>query len=313
MNKSLFLRTPENKLRVFQKPRLIMYSDGKEVESWTNTQPLYFYPFSWLDYLGRENIRDIHIQDCSPELAEGEIKSLDAGKVHFENTNERLISFAKERGHKVSVICNLEELLPEQIKGLLISDFVRIRINKSNSNLHFLSNLPNENVLSCIKAYIGEDCNYQNLASQAREIGFDFFHITKRLQNGFNNPQISKEEKEEISRLQELETENFRVVIPSSLEKKFAKKFEITPGLGNVSSCDFSRYRLVLKENRYYPCYTQKILAQPGFTKEDIKGHNRNCLDCACIYENDMLHNIETKMKRYKNTSFALEYIEDGK
>ncbi|MDO8467836.1 MAG: hypothetical protein Q7S56_02730 [Nanoarchaeota archaeon] len=313
MNRKLFFKTPEDKLRVFQKPRLIMFSEGSEVESWANTQPLYFYPFSWLDYLGKEGIRELYIQDVSLGLAEKEINALEGGKVHFEHPNELLIKLAKERGHKVSVICNIEDLLPEQIEGLSISDFVRIRVNKNCDNLCSLSGLPNEHVLSCIKAYVGEGCNYGALALQAREIGFDFFHIAKRLENGHDLLQLSEEEKQKIRDLQKLETEQFRVVIPSSLEERFAKRFVITPSLGNVSSCDFSKYRLVLNGDNLYPCYTEHILALQGFRKEDTVKNPNHCLDCACIYENDMLHDIKTTMRRYKNPSFALKYIENGK
>jgi hypothetical protein len=313
MNRKFFFKTPEDKLRVFQKPRLIMFSEGSEVESWANTQPLYFYPFSWLDYLGKEGIRELYIQDVSLGLAEKEINALEGGKVHFEQPNERLIKLAKERGHKVSVICNIEDLLPKQLEGLSVSDFVRIRVNKNCDNLRSLSGLPNEHVLSCIKAYVGEGCNYEALALQARKIGFDFFHIAKRLENEHDLLQLSEKEKQKIRDLQELETKQFKVVIPSSLEERFARRFVITPRLGNVPSCDFSEYRRVLKGNSYYPCYTQQILAEPGFTSEDKDKNPGNCLDCACIYENDMLHDIKTTMRRYKNPSFALEYIENGK
>lgn len=313
MNKKLFFKTPEDKLRVFQKSRLIMFSEGREVESWDNTQPLYFYPFTWLDYLGKEGIRELYIQESSSEMAEKEIRSLDNGKVHFEQPNERLIKFAKERGHKVSVICNVEDLLPGQIEGLSVSDFVRIRINNPSSDLRLLGGLPKEPILSCIKLYVGDGRDYRNIALQTRDMGFDFLHVAKRLMTNQKNPRISEEEKEKIRDLQELETVQFRIVIPSSLEKRFASRFLITTGLGNVSSCDFSRYRLVLKGDNPYPCYTQKILAQSGFTRGWIENNPGNCLDCACIYENDMLHDIKTKMRRYKNPSFALEYIENGK
>jgi len=290
-----------------------MFSEGSEVESWANTQPLYFYPFSWLDYLGKEGIRELYIQDVSLGLAEKKINALESGKVHFEQPDERLIKLAKERGHKVSVICNIEDLLPEHIERLSVSDFVRIRVNKNCDNLRSLFGLPNEHVLSCIKAYAGEGCNYWALALQAREIGFDFFHIAKRLENGQDLLQLSEEEKQEIGDLQKLETEQFRVVIPSSLEERFAKRFLITSELGNVSSCDFSKYRLVLNGDNLYPCYTRHILALQGFRKGDTVKNPNHCLDCACIYENDMLHDIKTTMGRYKNPSFALEYTENGK
>ncbi len=252
-------------------------------------------------------------QDVFSGLAEKEINALKRGKVHFEQSNEQLTKLAKERGHKVSAICNIEDLLPEQIEGLSVSDFVRIRVNNPSSDLRSLEGLPRDSLLSCIKLYVGDGCNYGDIALQAREIGFDFLHVAKRLENGQDLLQLSEEEKQKIMDLQELETEQFRAVIPSSLEERFARRFVITRVLGNVSSCDFSKYRLVLKGNSYYPCYTQQILTQSGFTRKGIERNSGNCLDCACIYENDMLQDIKTKMRRYKNTSFALEYIENGK
>jgi hypothetical protein len=313
MSRALFFKTPEDKLMVFQKPRLIMFSEGFEVESWANTQSLYFYPFSWLDYLSKEGIRELYLYDASLELAEKEIKTLEDGKVHFEQPNVQLIKLAKERGHKVSVICNIEELLPEQIRGLAISDFVRVRVNSPSSDLEVLRSLPRDSLLSCVKVYVGDGCDYKDIALQAREMGFDFFHIAKRLENGHNLLQLSEEEKQKIRDLQKLETEQFRVVLPPSLEERFAKRFLITSELGNVSSCDFSEYRRVLRGTSYYPCYTQQVLAESGFISKDKDKNLRNCLDCACIYENDMLHDINIKMRRYKNPGFALEYIENGK
>jgi hypothetical protein len=313
MNRKLFFKTPEDKLRVFQKPRLVMFSEGREVESWANTQPLYFYPFSWLDYLGKEGIRELYIQDCSSELAEKEIRSLDGGKVHFETPNRGLIKLAKERGHRISVICNIEDLLPEQIEGLSVSDFIKIRVNKNNDNLYLLSGLPRDHILSCIKLYVGDGCDYRDIALQAQKMGFDFLHVAKRLATNRENPKVSEDERDKILKLHELESNQFRVITPSSLEKRFAKRFVITPSLGNVSSCDFSKYRLVLNGDNLYPCYTQHILALQGFRKEDIVKNSNHCLDCACIYENDMLYDIKTKMRRYKNPSFALKYIENGK
>jgi hypothetical protein len=309
MNKKLFFKTPEDKFRVFQKPRLIMFSDGSEVESWTNTQPLYFYPFSWLDYLGKKRIRELYLQDVSLEFAEKEINALESGKIHFEQLDERLIKLAKERGNKVSVICNIEDLLPEQIGGLVISDFVRVRVNGPLRDLEVLRGLPRDQLLSCVKVYVGDGCDYEDIALQAREIGFDFIHIAKRLEKGGDSLKLSEEEKQKIRNLQKLENKQFRVVIPSSLEARFAKRFLITPGWGNVSSCDFSEYRLVLRGNSYYPCYTQQVLTGSGLIHEGKNKNHGNCLDCACIYENDMLHDIKSKMRRYKNIRFALEYI----
>lgn len=312
-NKTLFFETPKDKLRVFQKPKLVMFSEGIEVENWANTQPLYFYPFSWLDFLGKKGVRELYIQDDSLKIAKKEIESLSPGKVHFEKLDGKLIKFAKEKGHKISVICNLEELSKKEINSLSYSDFVKIRVNEDCNNLYFLSNIPHEQILSCIKVYVGENCNYQNLALQSKKMGFDFFHVAKRLISGQENPRISYEEKKQIIKLKELETDRFKVIVPSSLEDKFAKRFVITPKEGNVSSCNFSKYRLVLNGKNFYPCYTQQILFNLGCEQKEIVKPPRSCLDCACIYENDMLSSIENKIESYKNPCFALEYIENGR
>lgn len=310
-NKTLFFETPKDKLRVFQKPKLVVLSEGTEVESWDNTQPLYFYPFSWLDFLEKKVVRELYIYDCLPSLAEKEIKHLDKGKVHFEKLDMRLMRIAKERGHKVSIICNLEELTQEQIEELSNLDFVKIRVSKDYGKLSLLSNLPNERVLSCIKTYLGEGCDYRNVTLQSKEMGFDFFHVAKRLVNGPENPKVSKEEKKRVMELLNLEARNFKVVIPSSLDEIFARRFLIAPQFSNTSSCHFSRYRIVLKGDVFYPCYTQRILAQEGFRKGELRNPTKDCLDCACIYENDMLFDIESKMEKYKKPYFALEYQDD--
>ena len=303
--KTLFFKTPKNKYRVFQKPRLVMLSEGKEVGSWENTQPLYFYPFSWLDFLNKAGTRELYVDDCSKSIAKKEIKSLKSGKVHFEKVDIELINFAKERGHKVSAICNLEDLSQEDIKTLSNADFVKIRV-KDYEKMSKLAGLPNKNVLSCIKAYIGDSCNYRNIALQSKEMGFDFFHVSKKLKCS-ENQKISKNEKEMISALKSLESNRFKIIIPSSLEERFAKKFSINADYGNTSLCLFSKYRLVLGKGGYYPCYTQKILHSSG-SKNKSADKPRLCSDCACIYENDMLADIESKMANHENTCFALEY-----
>jgi hypothetical protein len=310
-DRMLFFETPKDKWKVFQKPRLVMFSEGVEVECWENTQPLYFYPFSWLDYLGKKCVRELLIQDCLSEFAEKEMGLLDKGKVHFEKPDTYLMRVAKEKGHKISVICNLDDLTREQIRSLSDSDFVRIRIGKDYSKLSLLSDIPNEKLLFGIKTYIGEGCDYQNLAEQSKKMGFDFIHVAKRLACSSKNIIISNDEIKKIKELKEIETRTFKVVIPSSLDEVFARRFVITPKMGNTFNCDFSMYRIVLKGKGIYPCYTQNILSQEGVRKRELITAVKDCSDCACIYENDMLFNIKTKMEKFKRPYFALEYQDD--
>lgn len=308
-NNKLFFETPKDKLRVFQKPRLLMFSEGNEVQSWDNTQPLYFYPFSWLDYLNKTGIREVYVIDSSAVAVKDALDSLRSpGKVHFESPDIDLIKIAKDLGHRVSVICNLEELASAHIPILAETDSVKVRVARQK-DLALLSGLPNAGLLSCIKVYVGENCDYARLAVQARDMGFNLFHVAKRLVTD-ENSKLSEQEREVISKLMELESKDFKVITPSSLDEKFARRFLITPQFSNVTSCNFSKYRLVLNKDGYYPCYTKQILAHEGLKKGEV-GSPKNCLDCACIYENDMLSDIEDKMIKYKRPSFALEYQDD--
>lgn len=300
----LFFETPKDKWRVFQSPKLVMLSDKVRVKEWDNTQPLYFYPFSWLDYLNSDSIKELWIQDDSP-ISISEIKRLKDAKIHFELINEKLIRLSKENGHKVSVICNLEDLTLDTSKILSGCDFVRVRINEDFSNLPILSYLSDEKCLVGIKLYLGGSTDYNNVVSFSKKAGIDFVHISKRLSlNGKNFP-ASEEEIREINSLKSLQSKRFKIITPSSLEKIFAEKFCISSDFGNVKSCNFSRYRRVIKNNSFYPCYTQIILSSGSKV-------SANCSDCACIYENDMLSSIDSEREKYKNPSFALDYTQNG-
>jgi hypothetical protein len=307
-NKAIFFETPKDKWKAFQNPRLVMFSGEDEVGSWDNTQSLYFYPFSWLDYLNNAGLRELYVVDSSIDTIRNALSLLkSSGKVHFEHPNIDAIKMAKDLDHKVSLICNLEELTPFHMPVLSEADFIRVRVTKQR-DLTLLSGLPNEKLLSCIKVYVGEGCDYKNLAIQAKNLGFDFFYVAKRLVKD-ENKKLSEQERHTILGLIELDSRNFKVIIPSSLEEKFARKFVINPKFNNVTSCNFSKYRVVLNEKGYYPCYTKQMLAQEG--KKEELNNPKNCLDCACIYENDMLSNIETQMTKYKSPYFALEYQHD--
>ncbi|MEM4230873.1 MAG: hypothetical protein QXF25_03290 [Candidatus Pacearchaeota archaeon] len=185
----------------------------------------------------------------------------------------------------------------------LNSTLPRIVYKNYFPNINF--SLPNDllNVYSC-----------RLFEENPKIIGLDFIHITKYLLSTQENKKISENEKKEVLELKSLEDEKFRVILPSSLEEVFAPKFLIDPERGNVLTCNFSKYRLVLKDNLFYPCYTKIILSKEGTRKKNNVGKTFfNCSDCACIYENDMLANLESKIKKYKNPLFALDYKENGR
>lgn len=303
--------TPEDKWRAFQSPKLVMLSEKRNIiKKWDNTQPLYFYPFSWLDYLNGDGIKELYVIDSSMDAIERGLKLLKhIGKVHLETPNINAIKDARKKGHKISVICDFEELTSAHYSALSQTDFLKIRINEEY-NLERLSDIPNEKLLSCIKTYVGENINYSDMAIQAKDAGFDLFHVAKRLVKNNNNSKLSEGEKENIMDLKRFESKHFKVIIPSSLDRIYAEKFKIDSRFGNSRDCIFPKYRIVLHKEKLYPCYTKKVLNQDIFGKEDVlkQCERREYDDCACIYENDMLSDIEKEAKTFKNYKFALEY-----
>lgn len=310
----LLFETPKDKMRVFQSPSLVMISErGDVLRRWSNTQPLYFYPFSWLDYLNGKGVRELYVVNSSTASAKKVIGLLNKGKVHFESFDAEAVVAAKEAGHKVSVICDSEDLVSEHVPILARADFVRVRAGKGN-DLRKLSGLPSRNVLTCVKVYLGEGGDYLDLANQARDAGFDFIHVAKRLADG-RNKRLTVKERREVMKLKDFESDRLRIILPSSLEWVCAERFGIDSGFSNDRQCSFSDYRAVVSRDAFYPCYTRAVLARGRFARQTLEPetHKRECGDCACIYENDMLADIRRKRAKFKNIRFALEYVKNDR
>jgi hypothetical protein len=314
-NTQIFFETPQDKWKVFQSPELVMLSEKKEViRRWRDTQPFYFYPFSWLDYINREGIREVCVINSSAQAIDAGLRLLKTpGKVHFEYPDVDAINLAKNKGHKVSVICELKDLNLDHVSALSNTDFVKVRVNPKE-NLQKIVDLPNDSLLSCVKVYVGEDHNYGNLAAQAKDMSINVFQVAKRLVTD-NNISVQEREKESIRSLKQLESNRFKIVLPSSLDKVYAERFKINPIYGNNYDCLFAGHRAVLYNDKFYPCYTQVILDSNKFGTNSIDkviGRKADCLDCACIYENDMFLDIRRERGKNKSAKFALEYVKNG-
>ncbi|MBU2522995.1 MAG: hypothetical protein KKE23_01745 [Nanoarchaeota archaeon] len=309
-SKSLFFETPKEKSKVFEEPELVMIYDHNIVQTWNNTQPLYFYPFSWLDYLKFKGLREIQIIDCDETSTKKALEELKEGKVHFEGIDIKGIDYALAHNHKVSVLCNLEDIKLSHILTLSNVDFLKVRINEER-DLNKLRNVARTGMLSCVKAYAREGHDFVSLARKVSDVGFDVLHIAKRLEDNVN-PDMTYEEKASIIQASQLDLPNLKIKIPSSLDKAYAERFVMGKKFNNSQDCSFSEYRKVLYHGKDFPCYTRKILSSPA-EKGLVSRVKKACDDCACIYENDMLSKINEKRREFKRHKFALRYIQHGK
>lgn len=312
----LFDSTPREKMMVFEKPSLWLVSEDTVIHEWKNTQPLYFYPFSILDFLqSGPASHELRIIDSPERISMQAIRQFPGSKVHFEKIDSRLISYAQKLGCKVSLICNLEDINEENVKILHNLDFLIVRINSPDSGLSVLKGVPNKKLLLGIRAYISDsDNNFGKLAKKARSLGVDFIHVSKKL-IAQNQKAVPIKDIKKVNDLTRLQTESFKVILPRDTSTVFNEKFVISEVYGNSRSCAFSSHRLVLSKGKFYPCYTRSILRSGKFastTLESLRGisnqFGKNCTDCACIYENDIFDQISKVSHNIKRKKFFLGY-----
>lgn len=312
----LFSSTPKEKMMVFGKPSLWLVSGDRVIQEWKNTQPLYFYPFSVLDFLRSGPAhRELRIIDSAEQISMQVMRQFAGSKVHLEQINPHLISYAQELGCKVSLICNLEDINEENVEILRNLDFLIIRVNSPDSDLSVLKGMPNKKLLSGIRAYLSDSTNdFGTLAKKARSLGVDFIHISKRL-IARRQEAVPIEDIKTITDLARLQTKSFKVVLPRDTSTVFNEKFVISEVYGNSRSCAFSRHRIVLFKGEFYPCYTRSILDSGRFastTPESLRGisnqFGKTCTDCACIYENDLFDQISKVSRNIKRKKFFLGY-----
>ncbi len=310
----LFDRTPECKSRVFDKPKLFLVSGNEVAYCWDNTQPLYLFPLSLLDFLNaRQPPVELQVFNACSSQVISTIRKQRFSKIHFEKIDEPAIEHALLSGSKVSVLCSSTELVDADTSLLSHVNYLRVKTDCLDGKvLGKLQSLRNPSLLLGAKIYLSPGRDYFALANGLKSAGVDFVHVSKFLEAG-GNSYLSATEKSSISGLKELETSDFRVILPRDLTKLLNDRFEISPLFNNSRSCSSSRYRVVMHDGSFYPCYTLSVLESGRFAKAGLEQHfsgepGASCSDCACIYENDILHDLFCKLEGVKNHRFLLGY-----
>ncbi|MEM0143391.1 MAG: hypothetical protein QXL94_05515 [Candidatus Parvarchaeum sp.] len=311
----LFDTTPENKMFVFERPSLWLLSGNKVIKRWENTQPFYFYPFSVLDFLNGCGHRELRIIASGKRISKEAILNSNGSKVHFEMVDTELMDYALLHKCKVSAICDIEQISEFEHKILSRLDMLIVRVNSPENNLSALRGIPNKKLLSGIRVYLSEENNdFHKLAEQARSLGIDFIHVSKKLV-GVKQVHLNAKFADDVRKLKDLETKFFRVLLPTNLMNVYNEKFEISNRFGNSRSCAFSQYRVVLFQDRFYPCYTKSIINSGTFSFDSVEAMHNNaklfgktCSDCACIYENDLFEDIHRTSDGLKEKKFLLGY-----
>jgi hypothetical protein len=313
MASELFYETPSDKRKAFQNVRLLLLSKKDAVIVSDDAQPLYFYPFSILDFLKDSSIRELHICGTSQSSAIDAIQTMPPGKVHIEGLDRKMVETALERGHKVSLICDARDITEDTFKVASDVHYLRMKVDREGAKNPLLGRIPSAALLSGYKVYISPDTkDYAALISALRDTGFDFVRVSKKLEEGFN-PRMHPGLRAELFALKGFDSPDFHVLLPRTLERIFNGRFRIDDAFGNSHNCDFSPNRRVLHSERFYPCYTQVVMDNPSFSVKSLNDKlpeslGTKCSDCACIYENDLMARIKLDRRKLKDSRPALEY-----
>lgn len=327
-------------------PQLVINKEGIEIYRLNNIQSLYLYPLTVTDYINNikdKNIIFINIIniDCSldyREIFENKIfKYLKAVEILIDNRYDEkeiikicdMIKYFYDRGICVSL--NIKDLI---IMSNSLNKYLKYVIyfkiylsNILNDNLYndFLlklsdiRRLKSELSLVHIKTYLNIDkvLLYEKMIKDFSKFNVDIFQVSKELQPfGCDNKMVDTEIQNMVRNLEsKYNSYNFtKFVSVKDLSTLFYPRFELDER--NSRICYACRMKPYLYKNSILPCKVNKIFADLDNWSSIYFEHKKysdiinkcgiQCDDCASIFENDFLSDIENIVSNNEFVNFCL-------
>lgn len=328
-------------------PKLIIESKNQEIYRLENVQSLYLYPLTVLDYidnLKEKKIINLSIIEIDNKIDYKKMFKNDKFK-HLKSV-ELLIkdSYKAEEFYKISEIIeylykkniyisfNIKNLIkiPETVKDYYkyISYFkIFLPYTFDNNNyIEFLNQLSvinksiQENALVHIKTYLNIEKakEYEKMLNNFSDLNVDIFQVSKELiPLGKNNIKVQNN----IQRLiRTLETnynnyEKTKFISVKNISTLYYPRFELDER--NSRNCYVCNMKPYLYKDKLLPCKVGKIFenidewSSEYYNTEKyfsiIEKCGKSCDDCASIFENDLLNDIENIKKQNKDISIYLK------
>lgn len=336
-----------NKEILKNNPKLLIVNNQKQVHKINNIQTLYLYPLTLLDYatnLSVKKILSLNIIKISKKL--DYVKLFTKTEFNDIKAVEILIDklYGKEEYQK---ICQIIEILhKKQIKITLnIKDLCRIKnyicdyykyidyfkvflpnilntieYDRYLRKLNRISSLKNKNALFHIKTYldISQVDYYKNALDDLIKLNVDVFQVSKEL-IPINTKNVMVD-KEVIDKIRYLEKEyddfkNTKFISVKDLSTLYYPRFELDER--NSRKCYACYMKPYLYKNLIIPCKVNKVfenISEWSISYDELSKYEKivskcgvNCSDCASIFENDILYEIENIINNDIGYSFYLE------
>lgn len=325
-------------------PKLVVDSNGVVLYELENVQSLYLFPLTVIDYienLTRKNIICINIIDVNSNLDYKQIfdkddfDNLKSVEILIRKDYDKkrilkicdMIKYFYRRGIMISLniknLVSLSNLLYKQFKYITyFKIFLDNNVNY-NAYIEFLNKLSIVNrykqkkSLVHIKTYLSVEKArfYEKMLNDFVKLNVDTFQVSKELLP--INKSNSKVDAKTQHLIRDLELKYYdynpiKFISVKDLTTLYYPRFELDDR--NSKKCYSCYMKPYLFDNKILPCKVKKVFDNLNEWSSDcfnLNGYNNiikkcgiECTDCASIFENDMLYNVENIIKNYENTKF---------
>lgn len=325
-------------------PKLVVDSNGFVLYELENVQSLYLFPLTVIDYienLTRKNIICINIIDVNCNLDYKQIfdkddfDNLKSVEILIRKDYDKkrilkicdMIKYFYRRRIMISLniknLVSLSNLLSKQFKYVTYFKIFLDNDINYNAYIEFLNKLSivnrykQEKTLVHIKTYLSIEKAkiYEKMLNDFVKLNVDTFQVSKELLpiNKVNSKVDTKTQ--QLIRDLELKYYDYypiKFISVKDLTTLYYPRFELDDR--NSKKCYSCYMKPYLFDNKILPCKVNKVLDNLNEWSSDcfnlneynniIKKCGIKCTDCASIFENDMLYNVENIIKNYENTKF---------
>lgn len=327
-------------------PKLIITTNNKEIYKLDNIQSLYLYPLTVIDYinnLSNKKIININIIEIDYNLDYKKIfcnekfenlKSLEILIKDYYSDNEfikinEIINYFYDKG--VSISLNIKNLI--NISNLLVDSFKYINYfkiflsnnltsdlyNKFLDKLLLIKKLKNKESLVHIKTYLNIKTylSYEKMINDFYALNVDIFQVSKELiPIGCENIEVDNDVQNVIRNLEKKYKDYTKIKFISvkDLTTLYYPRFELDER--NSKKCYSCYMKPYLYKDRILPCKVKKIFdnldewslsyLKLNEYENVISKCGGQCDDCASIFENDLLYDVEAIIENNIDVDFDL-------
>lgn len=314
-------------------PKIVVYANKNKLYELNNIQSLYLYPLTIIDYINNltdKNIINLNIIEIDYNLDYKSIFSV--SKFDKLKSVEILIKENYDQ-KEILKICEIIEyfynkniMINLNIKNLvdipnLISKCYRcityfkifLPNNFDNNlykiflkNLSLICNLKSKSSLIHIKTYLNQDkaLLYEQMINDFAKLDIDIFQVSKELLPLHKNNEEVNKDIQKLVRNLELKYNNYNLIkfiSVKSLNELYYPRFELDER--NSKKCYSCYMKPYMYKDKILPCKVNKIFENLDNWSANYLENNKydeiinkcgaTCDDCASIFENDLLYDIE--------------------